>query len=162
MQIITCPDSEDGSSRDKHRVFLAGGISNCSNWQEDAVAYFKALGLSESFVLFNPRRDTFDVTNPADTEFQIKWEFDHLKACKTVFFWFPHETLCPITLYELGVCAARGQHIIVGVDPEYKRKLDVIEQLKHLRPDVHVHGSLASTLQFAASTMIELQELMKV
>jgi hypothetical protein len=55
-----------------------------------------------SLTLINPRRLDFDVENP-DMEYeQIVWEHQNLEASDMISFWFPKETLCPITLFELG------------------------------------------------------------
>jgi hypothetical protein len=52
---------------------------------------------------------------------------------------FSQHGLCPIALYELGgraqVCE---QALCVGTHPEYKRKLDVVVQLRLARPEVEV------------------------
>lgn len=127
-------------------VFLAGGISNCRNWQEEMVPLFKAVMSASKpdtlngfkLVLINPRRADFDITDPNMSAEQIEWEHDHLKRSSVTLFWFPPETLCPITLYELGVAAANGRKIFVGCDPAYQRKFDVIKQLSLIRPEVEV------------------------
>jgi len=76
---------------------------------------------------------------------QVRWEYNHFKVVERAeglfFFWFPPETLCPITLFELGKFI-RQDHLIVGCDPGYKRRFDVKEQLKLERPDVTVFDSL--------------------
>jgi len=80
---------------------------------------------------------------PENAEEQIRWEFHRLRMIKNILFWFPKETLCPITLYELG---AAVQHfwktLFVGTHPEYQRRLDVETQLSLLRPEVRVVSSL--------------------
>jgi hypothetical protein len=40
--------------------------------------------------------------------------------------------------------------IAVGADPGYVRRLDVVLQLSHARPDVPVHATLAATVRCAA------------
>jgi hypothetical protein len=51
-------------------------------------------------------------------------------------FYFAQETLCPITLFELGAALERNiyvtikQDIIVYCEPEYSRKFDVELQTK--------------------------------
>jgi hypothetical protein len=51
-------------------------------------------------------------------------------------FYFAQETLCPITLFELGAALERNiyttfkQDIIVYCEPEYSRKFDVELQIK--------------------------------
>ncbi len=50
-----------------------------------------------------------------------RWEHDHLRRAKAIMFWFPSETLCPITLYELGawtiLARQTGTKLFVGADP---------------------------------------------
>jgi len=78
-------------------------------------------------VIFNPRRASFDVSDPSQTEVQIMWEFRYLRKANAILFWFPKETLCPITLYELGQWSVLSQQtrtaLFVGTHPEYQRKV---------------------------------------
>lgn len=106
-------------------IFLAGGISGCPDWQKEMVELLKDTDLT----IFNPRRENFDLSNALVTEEQIEWEFDHLR-------WFPKETLCPITLFELGAWSHTMKPLFVGMDPDYQRRKDVEVQLKLARADV--------------------------
>ena len=64
-----------------------------------------------------------------------------------VVFWFPKESLCPISLFELGVvCRDSLKGLIVGMDLEYAKRDIVIEQLKLFRPDVNVVSSLLDVM----------------
>ena len=47
-----------------------------------------------------------------------------------VVFWFCEETLCPITLFELGKMLGQRKNVIVGSDPEYARLFDLNVQLR--------------------------------
>jgi hypothetical protein len=143
MILINCPDYFSWI-RHKHpkRVFLAGGITNCPDWQQDVI---KSQG-NEDIVLMNPRRVNFDVSDPTQEEFQIEWEHCHLIFSNIILFWFPEETLCPITLFELGKVAAQGKAMVVGCHPGYKRRRDVIHQLGHLRPGIVVRDSLEAVI----------------
>ena len=49
-------------------LFLAGGISNCADWQKYFVDAFK----KENIVLLNPRRANFPVNDPEAADAQIK------------------------------------------------------------------------------------------
>jgi hypothetical protein len=126
------------------KIFLAGGISNCHDWQTTA-EQFLSVHLDDRFLSVNPRREAFDLADPTASSIQIKWEHHHLQTSDMVMFWFPHETLCPITLFELGVMC-RNKHIVVGVDDEYKRRFDVIKQMSLYRPRLEVQTSLQATL----------------
>jgi hypothetical protein len=123
----------------EHSIFLAGGITGCHDWQQDMVR----LLADSDLVVLNPRRPDFPMDNPAAAEAQIRWEFEHLRLADMIAFWFPCETLCPITLYELGAWAMTSKPLFVGVHPDYQRRLDVEMQLALARPDVRVVSSLA-------------------
>lgn len=126
MKHIKCPDSLSVLDLDRETVFLAGGISGCPDWQSEFVEMMKKV--RNFFVFINPRRDNFDTSNPEMTEEQIAWEFFHLKHAKQAIFWFPKETLCPITLFEYGKWVMTGKPFIVGCHPEYARKEDLQHQ----------------------------------
>jgi hypothetical protein len=112
-------------------VFLAGGITDCPDWQAIVVQELE----SSNLILINPRRDDFDTSNKEMVKEQIRWEFKHLELAHTIAFWFPYETLCPITLYELGRAGALSyKNLIIGCHADYARKDDVIEQIALARP----------------------------
>ena len=122
-------------------VFLAGGISGAVDWQADVVSRLADLPL----VILNPRRENFPIDDPAAAPAQIEWEFRHIRRATAVLFWFPHETLCPIALYELGGRAlVREQPLFVGTHPDYQRRLDVEVQLRLARPEVRVVSDLSA------------------
>lgn len=122
-------------------LFLAGGISGTFDWQADIVARLADLPL----VVLNPRRKNFPINDPAAAPAQIEWEFRHLRRATAVLFWFPHETLCPIALYELGGRAlVREQPLFVGTHRDYQRRLDVEVQLKLARPEIAVVSDTAA------------------
>lgn len=119
-------------------VFLAGGISNCPNWQIELVNKLKDTDL----FFLNPRRHNFPMGDKEEGMKQIKWEFAHIKRADMISFWFPKETLCPITLFELGACSMMDKPIFVGCHPDYKRRFDVEIQLELRRPEVEIVYSL--------------------
>jgi hypothetical protein len=135
MNYIECPNTYDGTGMS---IFLAGGISNCSNWQQDMVKLLAHTDLT----LVNPRREDFDITDPNASDFQIRWEHRHLNKATAVLFWFPPETLCPITLYELGARSTTKVPIFIGIHPDYKRKFDVEVQTSLVRPEIQIVYSL--------------------
>lgn len=128
------------SPQEQTIVFLAGGITNCDDWQSGVIRELSVL--DDNLLLVNPRKADFDMSDPAESIRQIAWEFDYLHKAHAVLFWFPPETLCPITLYELGFHAAKGTPLFVGTHQDYKRRLDVEQQLKHARPDIAVRSSI--------------------
>lgn len=129
MKLITAPEA----TPDNADLFLAGGISNCPDWQQEVIEALEGTSL----VVLNPRREFYSTETSAIE--QIKWEHDALRKVNIVLFWFPEETLCPITLFELGVFSQKKNvEVLVGVHPNYARKLDVIEQLALSRPEIKV------------------------
>lgn len=134
MKYVECPENFAGDGRS---LFIAGGITGCENWQEKLVELLK----NENLVLLNPRRKKFPDYLGIEEE-QIKWEHEHMKKASAISFWFTRETVCPITLYELGKLSSSDKKVFVGIDPEYSRKIDVKIQTNLARPDIRVVYSL--------------------
>lgn len=137
------------SVRYQKRLFLAGGITDCPDWQAEVIEQIKDL---DNLTIFNPRRANFRMEDdPVD---QITWEFDQLTTfIDSIIFWFPKETLCPITLYELGfqmgiVHTAKKSYVhdehplFIGAHPEYKRRIDVEIQAKMAGYKHPIHNTL--------------------
>lgn len=116
-------------------IFLAGGITNCPDWQSYVVDQIKDMNVT----VFNPRRKDF---GNGDAVEQIKWEYHAIRKSTHMAFWFCKETLCPITLFELGSALQRCDRIIIGCDKEYARLLDVMAQTQLVRPDLGISLSL--------------------
>jgi hypothetical protein len=131
MQYIEAPAEYKGKGKS---LFLGGGISNCPDWQKE----FAALLKNERLVLLNPRRKEFGKQFQKIMKEQISWEYKHLRKADALIFWFPKETLCPITLYELGAHAMTSKTLFVGMHPKYKRRKDVEIQLKLVRPKIKI------------------------
>ncbi|WP_051811668.1 nucleoside 2-deoxyribosyltransferase domain-containing protein [Kitasatospora sp. MBT63] len=126
-------------------VFLAGGITGCPDWQADAAEELLAADLA----VFNPRRADFPVGDPAEGPRQIAWEHRYLHRADLTLFWFCAEQVQPIALLELGAALGERRAIVVGTDPAYPRRLDVVEQVRLAAPAVPVHASLKETLAAA-------------
>jgi len=139
MKDIECPEIYTGDGKEKS-LFIAGGISGCKVWQDELVDMLK----NEDITLLNPRRKFFKVDDLEVEKEQIKWEYEHLRKADGISFWFPNETVCPITLYELGAWAITDKPLFVGVDSGYLRKRDVEIQLKLVRPDIEIVYDLPS------------------
>ncbi len=137
MKYIQCP-AEANPHHLEPTLFLAGGISNCPDWQSELTAKLERT----NWTVLNPRRKDFDAGDSSLAEVQIEWEFRHLRLASAIAFWFPPETLCPITLYELGAWSMTNKRLFVGVDPNYGRRLDVKIQTKLARPEVVILESL--------------------
>lgn len=129
-------------------LFLAGGIRNCPNWQQDALQILADSGLT----IANPRRAEGLETTGAEAARQIAWEHAALAKSNTVLFWFPYQTICPITLLELGVELGRGtKPIFIGAHPDYERRFDVQEQVAlaretNLNFPTAIHRNLEDTV----------------
>jgi hypothetical protein len=90
---------------------------------------------------------SFDVNDHSLTPLQIEWEHRHLRRATAIVFWFPHETLCPITLYELGAWSQTTKPLLIGTHMEYAKRLDVIHQTRLSRPDIAtIHDSLSALI----------------
>lgn len=61
-------------------------------------------------------------------------------------FWFPEETLAPITLLECGIfgfgLSKPGVPTFIGIEPGYKRAKNMIITAKELRPDIVIVHTL--------------------
>ena len=139
MEYVEAPDKYTG---DLPTVFLAGGITDCPDWQQEAVGILAHTDLA----LLNPRRRNFPIHDPLAAFEQIEWEFEALNDADVILFWFAaSRSVQPIALYELGRHAVRNTRLIVGADPGYPRRQDVEIQLRLARgPSFHVWNSLAS------------------
>ena len=147
---IVAPDYSVTTPKSLIKIFVAGGITDCPDWQREFVNYFKYVG---NVVLYNPRREDFDIKNPDISREQIDWEYAKLKEADYIVFWFPEETLCPITLYELGKAVGQNKLIAVGTHPNYKRRFDVVHQVGLAKSTVKVVDSVS---ELAYCAMIDL------
>jgi len=111
-------------------LYLCGGISKCPDWQSEMKSHLSKR--CPNLVLLNPRRVSSDLKDSSQTENQIVWEYEHLRKADAIMFWFCAESVCPITLYQLGawsqISKETGTKIFVGCHPEYTRLGDVTIQ----------------------------------
>lgn len=137
------------------KLFLAGGISNCTDWQSDIIKQIKDMPLVS---VYNPRRKNFPIHDLNAAEEQITWEYNQLKNSDMIVFWFAKGSINPIVLYELGRWGnSSNTPIIVGIDPEYERKSDVIIQTRLSRPEIIICESFKefkNTIEEALNTII--------
>ena len=119
-------------------VFLAGGITGAESWQSHVVRSLSGINAT----VLNPRRTNFPMGDQFEGQRQIEWEHRHMARADLIAFWFPPQTLCPIALFELGVCCESKAPLVVGEELSYARRFDVITQLQLRRPDVRVVDSL--------------------
>lgn len=139
MKTITAPENYvlEGN---EIACFLAGGITDCPDWQNEVVQNFKTYdatfpGELDNLVLFNPRRPSFPINDPNAAQQQIEWEFKWLQCMDifSMFFTAGHSDQ-PICMYELGrnICKMierfpldYSKRIVISCDPLYKRAQDV-------------------------------------
>lgn len=136
MKYRECPEGIQAG--DRNTLFLAWGITWCPDWQSQIVQILS----DTSLTLINPRRKNFDVHNKTMEQEQIIWEHENLEQSEMISFWFPQETLCPITLFELGKYLRTSKKIFIGIDPEYRRRRDLEIQVPLIRPDISFCYSL--------------------
>lgn len=141
MKVITAVEEYREAIQDI-KVFLAGGIQKCEDWQSNWIDTLKSLDepVLKHVVLFNPRRPNFPIHDPSASYDQIKWEFEWLEKCDFFFMHFcKSESVQPICMYELGRNLVRIQQkfpndyinrILIVVEKGYSREQDVFIQTK--------------------------------
>lgn len=142
MALIIEATNEIYSVENVHNIklFLAGGITNCPDWQSVLIDDLKEI---PNLTIYNPRRKNFPINDPSATEAQITWEYAQLLNADIIIYWFSRGSLNPIVLFELGRYGLSSQvPMIIGIDPEYERKSDVLYQTKLSRPEVPIVESL--------------------
>ena len=171
MYLIKCPDdlmikaeqylySEDemkckfGDDYFSEIIFLAGGITSYPIWQPIVIEGLK----NTKCVLIDPRRDNWDVNDKTLEEEQIKWEHFHLDNSMSIVFWFPKETLCPITLFELGKYLKSDKRLYIGCHPEYAKRNDVKIQVGLEKSNQIIHESLDDLISEVILDLIEKKE----
>jgi hypothetical protein len=166
MKVVTPISSLDSHEEKKSvemKIFLAGGISNCPDWQSDMIKKFKESKHEKFLTLFNPRRSHINLKDETISQQQIKWEYEYLNKSDIILFWFPKESVCPISLFELGRWTGKQEKIVlVGVHPDYSRKIDIVEQMKLVRSDMQIVYSLDNLFQQtynAAADMLGMKAL---
>lgn len=136
MKVITAPEKfDDGllAFDGKITVFLAGGISECWDWQKAVIDAIEKSGFdTDKLVIFNPRREKFDINDKSASAEQIKWEFKALELCNIFSMYFCESiSVQPICMYELGRYLGPGgryKNTIITAESGYKRLYDVIAQ----------------------------------
>lgn len=144
--IIESPNDVYSIEHNKNiKLFLAGGISNCPDWQAEIIKDLKNI---KNLSIYNPRRKDFPMDNVNAAESQITWEYNKLKESDIILFWFSKGSLNPIVLYELGKWGNSSHTcIIIGLDPEYERSQDVYYQTKLARINTPIVYSLKNSVK---------------
>ena len=153
INIVTAPEHRYFPPKSL-KVFLAGGICNCIQWQEMIIKKFLNDGnelddtcrpkirLSEDYrdlYILNPRREDW-LDKPGEDVKQIEWEYDMIEKCDVFTMYFAGgESDQPICMYELGRNIERMKQkfpktwhnrIIITCDESYKRLKDVLVQTR--------------------------------
>ena len=142
MALIIEAPNEVYSLKNKNniKIFLAGGITNCRDWQFELIEKLKDI---RGITLYNPRRKDFPMNDPKAAEEQITWEYEKLKEARIIVFWFSKGSLNPIVLYELGMWGnSKPTTTVIGSDPEYERRQDVMIQTQLAKPGSAHYDSL--------------------
>lgn len=136
---LEAPDAD--TRRYRMRIFLAGGITDCWDWQTALVG--KLNDLPDDVLLMNPRRADFPIGDPDAAPAQVAWEFEHLMDADLIAFYFTSGTSPqPIVMYELGRYMALGKPLAVAVEDGYLRAQDVQLQAGLARPGMTIGASL--------------------
>jgi hypothetical protein len=163
MMVVTAPEICVAHAP-RPWCFLAGGISNCPNWQSDliaALAPMDRLRLGVEGTFFNPRATTFDVQDPNASTRQIRWEQVAMQQADIIGFWFSRGSDNPIVFFEYGMYLQRyiltgSPEIVVGCDPDFRRKGDVMNQTQgYAKPAVRpiICGSFENYLTVLDRTL---------
>ena len=153
MALIIEAPNEIYSVENMHsrKLFLAGGITNCPDWQSVVIEGLKDM---RGVTIYNPRRKNFPMNDPKAAEAQIAWEFNQLANADVILFWFSKGSLNPIVLYELGMWGNSSNiPMVVGCDKGYERTQDVIIQTQLARPDVEIFDDLDDVICTAAELL---------
>ena len=141
MYLVTAPEPYKPEGGDIC-VFLAGGITNCPNWQQEVIAALRIekqkVHKPDCLVVFNPRRENFPIHDPNAVQEQIEWEFKCLEQSDIFSMYFcSGESDQPICMYELGRHLNRisskggwdfADHAVITVEDGYRRRADVLIQ----------------------------------
>lgn len=131
MRVITAPELYARQDGDIF-CFLAGGITNCPDWQKEVIKHLEGYGIN-NLVLFNPRREDFPIHDKSASCAQIYWEYRFLQQMDIFSMYFCNgESDQPICMYELGRNLVRfvdrADRVVISVEDGYKRAGDVVIQ----------------------------------
>lgn len=154
---IISPDTVSDDDALKISIFIAGGISNCPDWQQYVCK--KIAEKKDYLILFNPRRSQWDdERKDSNVSYdQIVWEYNSIEKSTGIIFWFPKDTLCPITLFELGAALNHKDVFAIGVEPGYQREFDIRTQVALVNPEIKISNSLDDLIRDTVNYVDELE-----
>jgi hypothetical protein len=137
VRYFEAPNYYEPADGDPPAVFLAGGITGCPRWHDDAVDYLRASGVP--MVVLNPNRADFPIQDPDAGMEQVSWEQHHLHLPGVItLMWFPASdptvTTQPIAMFELGQAIGEDRALVVGAHSDYPRAADVDLMMQLHRP----------------------------
>ena len=139
----------------KKSIFLAGTITGAKfDWQKQITESLKDFDI----IVFNPRREK-KPEDEAGIREQIEWEFERLRLADIISFWLSPETVEPISLFEMGAHTMTNKPIIIGMDPNYPRRIDVEVQVPLVRPDIPIVYSLKDLSDKISETFNDLFQI---
>lgn len=144
MKVFTAPEKIENPDG-LQTVFLAGGIVKCKWWQDSVI---ERLEKYDHALILNPRRRNYPWDDPKAEREQITWEFVGLNKCDVFSMWFAGgESPQPICMYELGRQLALrvlnpNKRVVVGMNPGYRRKRDVLIQTQLAYPGIQIAKDL--------------------
>lgn len=102
------------------KVFLAGTIDmgNSEDWQAETKSWFEQR--QGRYILFNPRRDSWNGGADGEMEYQVNWELGHLEQADIILMNILGSSKSPVTLLEMGLYASSGK-LYVACEPSYYR-----------------------------------------
>lgn len=163
IQFIESPN--DVMTKCPIKLFLAGGIQNCRDWQSDIIEKMsidsenKIHDYLSNVIVYNPRRQNFPIHIKEESVKQIIWEYDKLKKSDIISFWFAAGSLNPIVMFEYGKFITNNNiKIVLGIDEDFPRKTDVEIQTKLERADININYNFGD---FYYNILTELKKLNK-
>ncbi|KAF1985477.1 hypothetical protein K402DRAFT_394811 [Aulographum hederae CBS 113979] len=122
-------------------LFLSGSIPSSTSpshaWRTRLSNSLTHLPLT----ILDPTRPDWDsswkesLSDPRFAE-QTAWELEWLRKADMVAIWIAEETLAPVTLLELGLCAGWGKRVVVGCGEGYWKRGNVEAVCKGLGVEV--------------------------
>lgn len=127
--IFKSPESIEQRDATKKAIFLAGSIEmdQAVNWQKRCEE-----ALSQKYILFNPRRESWDNSweqsiNNTQFKEQVTWELNALENSDCIIMFIANNTKSPISLLELGLFAQSGKMKVVVEDGFWRKgNVDIV------------------------------------
>lgn len=126
------------------KLFLIGNIYDCEDWQSYVI---KELINIPNLTIYSNRVKN-KIEDKKTREQYLVWEFNHLREADLIIFWFSGGFSVIDIFYELGMHGnSTDTPIMIGIDPKYERKQDVIIQTSLARPEVPIFNSMQDMIE---------------